>query len=172
MMNYTNPYERWNMCCSNYGMDFTQEALNKALCLIKDAVQGERNDELEYEYLICLAPTKEEKEIITSIRNDERNHRKWYKEIYKCYTGKAIESTDGEQPEKPKSYIDGIKKAFFGELSAMERYRIIRAGLPSRCQRDIVFQILTDEIKHAIKYNYILTMNLCKYGWTGKKRTD
>jgi len=70
MMNYTNPYERWNMCCSNYGMDFTQEGLNKALCLIKDAVQGERNDELEYEYLICLAPTREEKEIITSIRRE------------------------------------------------------------------------------------------------------
>ncbi|WP_242850636.1 ferritin-like domain-containing protein [Clostridium lundense] len=164
-MNYTRPYEGWNMCCSNYGTDFTQEGLNKALCLIKDAVQGEKNDELEYDYLICLAPTKEEKEIIKSIRNDERNHNKWYKEIYKCYTGEIIKDSDKEKFDRPRNYIEGIKKAFFGELSAMERYRIIRAGLPNRCQRDIVFQILSDEIKHAIKYNYILTMNLCKNNW-------
>lgn len=42
----------------------------------------------------------------------------------------------------------------------MEKYRIIREGLPSRYYRDIVFKILSDEIKHAIKYNYILYKNL------------
>ncbi|KAJ51857.1 rubrerythrin [Clostridium tetanomorphum] len=165
---YMNPY----MGCSNYGMDFTQEALNKSLCLIKEAVQDERNDELLYDYLICAAPTKEEKEIITSIRNDERNHRKCFKEIYRCYTGECIDSKDNKDFKKPKNYIEGIKKALFGELAAMEKYRIIRSGLPSRCHRDIVFEILTDEIKHSIKYNYILTMNLCKYGCKDKKRGE
>ncbi|WP_242865178.1 Fe-S oxidoreductase [Clostridium botulinum] len=38
----------------------------------------------------------------------------------------------------------------------MEKYRKIRKGLPSRYYRDMVFEILTDEIKHAIKYNCIL----------------
>lgn len=153
------------MCCSNYGMDFTKQDLTKALDLVKEAVKGEREDELFYDYLISKAPTKEQKEIITSIRNDERNHNKWFREIYKCYTGKEISKCDGgEDFEKPKSYIEGIKKALFGELSAMEKYRTIRAGLPSRYYRDLVFQILTDEIKHAIKYNYILNITLCKHG--------
>lgn len=54
-------------------MDFTKEAFNKALILMKEAIQDERADELFYDYLISAPPTQEEKDIITSIRNDERN---------------------------------------------------------------------------------------------------
>ncbi|MEW9093820.1 MAG: ferritin-like domain-containing protein [Clostridiaceae bacterium] len=159
-------------CCSSYGMDFTKMDLCKSLDLIKEAVQDERNDELTYDYLIKMAPTKEEKEIIISIRNDERKHRKWFKEIYRCYTGKDIESTDCEKFVKPKSYVEGIKRALFGELGAVEKYRIIRMGLPNRYQRDILLEIFTDEMKHATKYNYILTMNLCKQVGRKKKSEE
>ncbi|QRI55386.1 ferritin-like domain-containing protein [Clostridium botulinum] len=146
-------------------MDFTKYDFNKALELVKDAVQGEREDELLYDYLISKAPSNEEKEIIRSIRDDERKHRKMFKFIYKFYTGKDIEASDeAEDFEKPRSYIDGIKKALFGELAAMEKYREIRKGLPSRYYRDMVFGILTDEIKHAIKYNYILNTTHKKNG--------
>ncbi|AJE10319.1 ferritin-like domain-containing protein [Clostridium botulinum] len=99
------------MCCSFYGMDFTKYDFNKALELVKDAVQGEREDELLYDYLISKAPNNEEKEIIGSIRDDERKHRKMFKFVYKFYTGKDIEASDGAGDfEKPRSYIDGIKK--------------------------------------------------------------
>jgi len=134
-------------------------ALNTALNLMREAVQGEREDELKYNYLIESAPTQEEKDIITSIRDDERLHRQWYKEMYKYYTNEEIDSYNGEEFIEPDSYMDGIKSSIFGELSAMERYRIIREGLPSRFYRDIVFRILTDEMKHATKYNYILSIN-------------
>lgn len=156
MYNYNNiPYT----CCSNYGMDFTKEAFNKALVLMNEAIQDERNDELKYEYLIRVAPTHEERTIITSIRDDERNHRRLYKDIYKFYTGKTIESNDTDEFKEPESYLDGISKAIFGELGTMEKYRMIREGLPSRFYRDTVFMILTDEMKHATKYNYILNKN-------------
>jgi rubrerythrin len=136
------------------------KTLDQALKLIKSAVQGEREDELFYDYLISLAPSKEEKEIIKSIRDDERKHNKMFRAMYKYYTGQDVKASMEEDFEKPCSYIDGIKKAMFGELSAMERYRIIRAGLPDRYFRDMAFEILTDEMKHATKYNYILTENL------------
>lgn len=151
-----------DMCCSDYGMDFSQEAFNTALNLIEEAVQGERADELLYDYLISIAPSQEEKDIIISIRDDERNHRKWYKDIYKYYTGQEIEATNGEEFVKPQSYIAGISKAIFGELGAMEKYRFIREGLPVRLFRDTVFRIITDEMKHATKYNYILSKNALK----------
>lgn len=153
-MYYNNniPY----MNCSGYGMDFTQEAFDKALELIREAVQDERNDELKYEYLISVAPTQDERSIITSIRDDERNHRRLFKDIYRFYTGREISSRDVENYAPPSSFIDGVSKAIMGELNAMEKYRLIREGLPSRLNRDTVFMILTDEIKHAIKYNYIL----------------
>ncbi len=138
---------------------FYYKSPQEALALVKKAVQGEREDELFYSYLISVAPTQEEKEIITSIRDDERKHNRMFREIYFGLTGQTIEPSPGEAFEQPVSYLDGVKKAFFGELSAVERYRDIRAGMPNRYYRDMVFEIITDEQKHANKYLYIMTLH-------------
>ena len=58
-----------------------------------------------------------------------------------------------------KSYLDGIKRALFGELKAVEKYKTIRRVLAIKVYRDILFDIITDEIKHASKYNYLFTLN-------------
>ncbi|WP_243186971.1 DUF5661 family protein [Clostridium muellerianum] len=162
MYKYANPYMTTCRNYSSHNIDFTKHAFDKALSLIKEAVQDERADELSYHYLISAAPTQEEKDIIAPIRDDEINHRQWFKEIYRYYTGLEIQSKNSEAFIKPSSYIEGIRNAVFGELGAMEKYRFIREGLPSRLYslyRDRVFRILTDEMKHAIKYNYILNKN-------------
>ncbi|WP_258171285.1 ferritin-like domain-containing protein [Paenibacillus sp. R14(2021)] len=134
------------------------KTLQEALALVKQSVQGEREDELFYDYLISVAPTKEEQAIIVSIRDDERKHNQMFRKIYYDLTGQTIPVTQDAAFEKPQSFTEGVKKAFFGELSAMERYRIIRAGMPNRYYRDMVFEILTDEMKHADKYNYIMIL--------------
>ncbi|MEG0775108.1 ferritin-like domain-containing protein, partial [Clostridium sp.] len=157
-MNYMKNTSCMNPCKPELPKSY--KTLDEALKLAKQAVQGEREDELFYDYLICIAPSKEEKDIIKSIRDDERKHNKMFRAMYKYYTGEDIRTSKDEGFDKPCSYIDGIKKALFGELSAMERYRIIRAGLPDRYFRDMAFEILTDEMKHATKYNYILNLNL------------
>ncbi len=151
---YANPFFQYG-----YQRPKSYKSLQKALVLVKQAVEGEKEDELFYDYLISVAPTEEEKEIIRTIRDDEIKHNKMFRQIYKDFTGEEITSPQNIDFEKPASYIDGIKKALFGELAAMERYRIIRAGLPTRYYRDMVFEILTDELKHASKYNYILNLN-------------
>lgn len=61
--------------------------------------------------------------------------------------------------ERPTSYLEGIKKALFGELGAVEKYRVIRRALPMGPYRDMLFDIITDEIKHSSKYNYLFTLN-------------
>ncbi len=137
----------------------TYKTLEEALKLVKQAVQGEREDELFYDYLISVAPTREEEKIISDIRDDEKKHNKMFREIYAYYTGNELPRAGREDFKEPETYLAGIKKALFGELAAMERYRIIRAGLPSGYYRDMVFEILTDELKHADKYNYILNLN-------------
>ncbi|MEI7024123.1 ferritin-like domain-containing protein [Paenibacillus sp. y28] len=136
------------------------KSLEEALELIKKAVSGEREDELFYDYLISVAPSEEEKEIIRGIRDDERKHNQMFRSIYQHYTGQTITAPAHVEFQKPKSYMDGIRRAFFGELSAVERYRNIRAGLPDRYYRDMVFEILTDEIKHASKYNYLMNLDV------------
>ncbi|KEH87242.1 rubrerythrin [Clostridium novyi A str. BKT29909] len=148
--NYMDPYNN------------NQEKLKEALSLIKSSVSGEKEDEMFYDYLISLAPTDKQKDIIITIRDDERKHNKMFRNIYKDITGKDVVIEKEEKFVEPKSYIAGVEKALFGELSAVEKYRKIMADLPYTMYRDMVFEIITDEIKHAIKYNYILYLNCCK----------
>lgn len=152
---YTMPF----IIPRKHGIPASYHSLDEALSLVKEAVQGEKEDEMFYDYLISIAPTEEEKTIIATIRDDEIKHNKMFREIYMSFTGEEINAPEDVSFEEPESYLSGIKKAFFGELAAMEKYRIIRAGLPSRYYRDMVFEILTDEMKHADLYNYILNMN-------------
>ncbi len=140
-------------------MMYDMNLLEKSLEGIKAAVQGEKEDELFYDYLISIAPTEDEKKIIASIRDDERGHNKMFRQIYRNITGKDIPAGSEEEFVKPISYLDGIKQALFGELGAVERYREIRRGLPSIMYRDMLFNIITDEIKHSAKYNYLYTLN-------------
>lgn len=137
----------------------TYKTLDQALMSIYNSVQDEKEDELFYTYLIGAAPTPEEKAIITTIRDDEKKHNQMLRQIYQNFTGQQIPEAEEVNFTKPKSYIDGVKQALFGELTAVERYRDIRAGLPTEYYRDMVFEILTDELKHATKYNYILNLN-------------
>jgi rubrerythrin len=148
------------------------KSLPDALDLVRSAVEGEREDELFYDYLISVAPSQEEVNIIKSIRDDERKHNKMFREIYAYFTGEEIQAEENPKFEKPKSYLEGVKKAFFGELAAMERYRNIRAGLPVNYYRDMVFEILTDELKHADKYNYILNMHPMNHDKGNDSDTD
>src|SRR5690242_6457687 len=102
----------------------------KALEMIRQSVQGERNDELFYDELIKLAPTKEAGEIIGSIRDDERGHNRMFRGIYKALTGQDISGISNEQYKKVNSYDEGLQQALLGELSAVEKYRSIWFGLP------------------------------------------
>ncbi len=152
-------YQPMPMQC---GMMWNKEVLQRSLELIKEAVSGEREDELFYDYLISVAPNQEEKNIIASIRDDEKKHNMMFRRIYKDITGTEVEITEEEVFEKPSSYLDGIKRALFGELKAVEKYRVIRQGLPNRYYRDMLFEIITDEIKHSSLYNYLYTENHMK----------
>ncbi|WP_195263112.1 ferritin-like domain-containing protein [Clostridium sp. 1001275B_160808_H3] len=133
--------------------------LSLALDEIRKAVQGEREDELFYDFLISLAPTKEEKEIIESIRNDERKHNQLFRKIYKDFTGNEINTMNEENLKKPSSFIDGIRTALFGELKAVDKYKAIRRALPIGAYKDMLFDIIMDELKHASKYNYLFSLN-------------
>ncbi|MGE5474661.1 MAG: ferritin-like domain-containing protein [Ignavibacteriales bacterium] len=138
------------------------ESLQVAIKLIRDAILGEREDELFYDYLISEAPSEEDKKIIESIRNDERKHNKMFKELYTELTGNM--PPQAEEPEfvKPESYLAGIQKALFGELGAVERYRRILFALTKRKDINMLTEIITDEIKHSSKYNFLYAKNKIK----------
>lgn len=156
-MYHSNPYMGYRHTTTP---SYNQNALDNSLKLIKEAIEGEKKDELFYDYLISIAPTEADKDILTSIRADELKHNKMLKEIYKDYTGQDITGDEDVDFEKPQNYIDGIIIALFKELADVEKYRDIRKGLPTRNHRDILFDIITDKLKHSAEYNFLYTTNL------------
>ncbi|MCM3079386.1 ferritin-like domain-containing protein [Brevibacillus invocatus] len=130
-----------------------------ALRLIQEAIGDERHDELFYDYLISVAPTEQEKQVIAGIRDDERKHRRWFRQIYTELTGQQPPAMEERETfQKPESYLDGIEKALMGELKAFEKYRVIYQNIPAR-YRDAIFEIMTDEMKHASYYNWLYAKN-------------
>lgn len=126
-----------------------------AIKLIQNAIGGEREDELFYDYLIKVAPNQEAKNIIMGIRDDERKHNAMFRKIYTKLTGKPVPNIPEEPFQKPKSYCDGIKKALMGELNAVVNYRKILFAMQNRVHINMLTEIITDELRHASLYNYL-----------------
>ena len=135
-------------------------AFPEAINLIVQSVSSEREDELFYDYLLSVAPPNQ-REIISSIRDDERKHFRLFKELYWEITGRDIPPAPEVAFEKPKNYCDGITRALFGELAAVERYRKILFGFEFLPYRNILTEIYTDELKHASKWNYLFSLTCC-----------
>ncbi|NLK50841.1 MAG: ferritin-like domain-containing protein [Syntrophomonadaceae bacterium] len=133
-------------------------AYSEALQLIAESVNSEREDELFYDYLLSVAPAAQ-KEIILAIRDDERKHNKLFRQLYWEVTGQEVPSAPEPTFEKPKTYCDGLTRALFGELAAVEKYRKILFGFEFLPYRNIITEIYTDELKHATKWNYLIAMN-------------
>ncbi len=126
--------------------------------LLEEAVLGESEDQAFYKQLIALAPTSTEKDIITGIRDDEISHYKQFRLIYHDLTGQEIsKSTEFASDEQTLAYKANLRKALFGEIEAVKKYRVIRSELTMKIHRDMLFDIITDELTHMGKYNYLIT---------------
>ncbi len=132
-----------------------------ALQLIREAVSGEREDQMFYSYLISIAPTQEDKKIITGIRNDEMKHFGLFRQIYFELTGQMISPSQQGEFKRPSSYCQGIKQALLGELAAVEKYRKILFALQNRRHINMLTEIITDELRHANLYNLLYSKNEC-----------
>ena len=154
--NYREDYEYRNATQPNMYNDEII-TLNHAIELIRQSVRNEREDELFYDRLLEQAPTDKEKEIITSIRNDERKHNKILRDLYYNFTGQVIQSyMSTPSINATSSYKENLEKALFGELDAVVKYRKILGTMPSGNSYTLLMSIMTDELRHASKYNFLI----------------
>lgn len=147
---------------NNYNLVNRNDDMAEIIQIIVDSINDEKEDEMFYDFLIRSTATREDQDMITSIRNDERHHRELLKEVYKSLTGKPFtesQNRDMAQDEKI-TYMQGLRKAFMGEITAFERYRKVLSRMIDRQNYNKIFEIMTDEMKHAIKYNYLIAKNL------------
>ncbi len=171
-MNYYNYFDPYTQVFSTamrptqsqpatYDVFIYPENFENALALIRDAVSGENEDREFYTYLLEHAPTMEEQEIITGIRDDEIKHNNLFHQIYYELTGEMVPQLENEQFTPPSSYCDGLKKALLGEQNAVKKYRQILYAMQSSMHFNMLTEIITDEIRHGSLYNYLYARNGC-----------
>ncbi len=135
--------------------------LQNALDLIQQALAGETEDRMFYSWLIENAPSNEDQQIITGIRDNEIGHFDLFRQLYYELTGMMPQQVQGEQFTPPESYCAGLAKALLGEQNAVQRYRKILYAMQQRVHINMMIEIITDEIRHGILYNYLFTKNGC-----------
>lgn len=131
--------------------------LNQAVELIRQSVEAEKEDEVFYDKIIKQAPTEKEKNIISSIRDDERKHNQILRRLYYEFTGQIIpENNLVNDLNNNVDYKENLEKALFGELDAVVKYRKIMGTMPSGDSYTLLMSIMTDELRHANKYNFLI----------------
>lgn len=131
--------------------------MKRLLDLIKEAMKDERHDNKKYKNMMEMTDNKEIRDNIRFAYEDEAKHYRMFQEIYEDLTGEEIEIPVPEV-ERYDRLVDAVKTSIQGELGAVELYRQIRALLTSKKHRDMLFEIITDEQEHAMRFIYIYSM--------------
>ena len=144
-------------------VNFEEELITpyQAIELIRKSIGDERNDELFYDRLIEQAPTEKEKSIIQDIRDNEKKHNMILREVYYDFTGQMLQNNMNMMQENMQnnlSYTENLEKALFGELEAVNKYRKILSAMPQGKCYTLIMSIMTDELRHSAKYNFLIHM--------------
>lgn len=136
--------------------------LQEALRLIRQAVAGEAEDRVFYTWLLERAPSDADRQIIAGIRDNEIAHNALFRQLYYDITGSMVPQAQGEEFTPPGDYCEGIARALLGEQNAVQKYRRILYAMQNRVHINMMTEIITDEIRHGILYNYLYAKNGCK----------
>lgn len=158
---YNNMYRRYGYPYYRREKTVVDEeiiSLSEALDLIRKSIADEKQDELFYNVLIEKAPDDNAKNIIVDIRDDEKKHNEILRFIYSNITGEVFNDINNNENKinEETTYAQDLENALFGELDAVKKYRKIMGAMPSSKMQTLVMSILTDELRHANKYNYLI----------------
>jgi rubrerythrin len=138
--------------------------LENSIYKIGNSVESDEIIIRYYQWLINHIPISElTPEQSDRIRNtletiliDRINHNNILKNMYYQLTGNVVTIVEKEFAE-PENFKIEIMEEFVRALEGIQKYRLIMFGLPSLYYRDLIYIIISDKIRHASLYNYILT---------------
>lgn len=143
--------------CMEYREQMSVSPPKKLTDMLLEAMKDERADRAKYKIMMDMARDPKVKRQINFPYEDEGKHYKMFQQILFKLTGKM---TDVPVPDvkKPPSLIEGVESSIDGELEAVELYRDIHAMLPNKQMRDMLYEIITDEQEHAIRFTYLYSV--------------
>ena len=153
---YYYGYPRCNR--NNTVVDDELISLDKAVEGLLNSIKNEKEDEFFYTNLIEMAPDYA-KDTISSIRDDEARHNEILRFVYSNITGEVAKNSDENVQIQEMTYAEGLEKAFFDEIAAVKKYRRIMGAMPNTKLHTLLMSIMTDELRHASLYNYLIHKN-------------
>ncbi len=153
---YYYGYPRCNR--NNTVVDDELISLDKAVEGLLNSIKNEKEDEFFYTNLIEMAPDYA-KDTISSIRDDETRHNEILRFVYSNITGEVAKNSDENVQIQEMTYAEGLEKAFFDEIAAVKKYRRIMGAMPNTKLHTLLMSIMTDELRHASLYNYLIHKN-------------
>jgi rubrerythrin len=129
--------------CCEYREQVKPSVPKKLIDMLVEALKDERADRAKYKGMMDATRDPRVKRQIEFAYEDEGKHYKMFQQIYQQLTGKPIEIPLPEA-KKPDNLMEAIDSSIDGELAAVELYRDIRAVLPNRMMRDMLYEIITD----------------------------
>lgn len=91
-------------------------------------------------------------EFIHHARRDEQKHYRLLQELYRNLTGRSYEATPS--PVQFSNLAEGLQKALKDELEAAEEYRDTYLREQSQRVKDVMFELMTDELEHATRFGH------------------
>ena len=99
--------------------------------------------------------------ILSNIRDDNKKHNEILRFIYSNISGEVLENLDENKVElKEGSYQDDLESAFLKDVLAVKKYRRIMGAMPTSRMHTLIMSILTDVLRHASLYNYLMHKNV------------
>lgn len=164
--NFQNPNDSFDPIAKEMANNITMEfnsrienanKLNEALNIIRESIMDEAEDAAFYTMMMNQTMQDEDREIIQSIIDDEKKHNMMLRQIYFALTGSNVPTQQANVAMKENTYLNNLRKALFGELDAIKKYRKVLAAMSDKENYNKMMEIMTDEITHANKYNYLIT---------------
>ena len=128
------------------------------LDLLIEAMTDEATDMQYYEKLSWMVSDAEDREVVRHVQADEKKHLKALTDIYQMLTGE-VPTVTAREFEIGNDLHAEFDKRVLAELNGMEFYRNLYLSHKSTELRDIFFEILTDELEHAVKMQYLRGRN-------------
>lgn len=120
------------------------------LKLIEKAIAGEAEDYVFYTALAEKCP--DNAEMLNDIAADELKHKKMLDSLYEDLTGAPPSKTTLNVSEDISgSCADIFKDRVKEELDGAAMYRTLYFALHDKAYKNMIFEIMTDEIMHAIR---------------------
>lgn len=139
---------------TDFDYDDQEEFQNYILDMILEAIEQENEDARYYEKLSTMVKDENDRENLRRIHLEDTKHFNMLSELYTNLTGREpIFEYDEIEIDDPLSeeFLDGAEE----KLENVELYRNIMMAFLDISVRDMIFEIITDEQKHAQKLNQL-----------------